>query len=225
MAKSILKNKARELRERGESVKGIAKKLRISKSTVSLWVRDIILSVEQLEKLRQHRIKGGELGRLKGALMQKQRRIEKIASGKKHAFKIISSLSERELLVGGIALYWAEGSKKSTEVSFCNSDPKLIIFLIKWLDHIFGVGKERLTFRLGINKIHKKREQIVKNYWVDILNVSLDQFRKTSFKNSKSKKVYKNFNDHYGTLTVKVLKASDVYYRIMGFINALSLAG
>ena len=53
MAKYELRIKARELRTSGESVRNITKKLTVSKGTASIWVRDIILTVDQLEKLRQ----------------------------------------------------------------------------------------------------------------------------------------------------------------------------
>jgi len=48
MAKSILRLKARELRQEGESIIVIAKKLSISKGTISKWCRDMVLSEEQL---------------------------------------------------------------------------------------------------------------------------------------------------------------------------------
>lgn len=63
MAKSLLRLEARKLRKRGISVRRIAQTLGISKSTVSEWVRDIILTLEQLEMLKGACLKGGELGR------------------------------------------------------------------------------------------------------------------------------------------------------------------
>lgn len=71
MAKFRERIRARKLRTQGLSVKNIATQLKVSKSTASLWVRDIILSLEQLEKLQQRRIKAGEKGRLLGAFKQK----------------------------------------------------------------------------------------------------------------------------------------------------------
>ena len=76
MAKSILRLKARGMRKAGKSVRDIARQLNVSKSSISLWVRDIILTVEQLEKLQNRLIKGRELGRLKGSLSQKRRRMD-----------------------------------------------------------------------------------------------------------------------------------------------------
>src|SRR5258706_2756189 len=125
MAKSELRLEAREMREKGKSVRDISKELHVSKSTASIWTRDIILSVEQLERLRKSMLRGGELGRVKGALIQKQRRLAIIENCNSEGVKEVAKLSEREFLMAGLALYWAEGSKKNGKLSFCNSDPNL----------------------------------------------------------------------------------------------------
>ena len=52
MAKFKERIQARKLRKDGKSVKEIAQSLNVSKGTVSLWVRDIILSVKQLERIK-----------------------------------------------------------------------------------------------------------------------------------------------------------------------------
>jgi len=78
MAKSKLKLEARELREKGESIIIISKKLGISKSTVSKWCRDIVLSEEQILKLLNNKSLGLKKAQLKGALVQKTRRLARI---------------------------------------------------------------------------------------------------------------------------------------------------
>jgi len=225
MAKPLLRIEAREMRAKGESVKEIARRLGVSKSTASLWVRDIILSVEQLEKLRKQSLKGAELGRLRSALKQKERRLKLIEESEKQGIKRLKNLTEREFFVAGLALYWAEGSKKTREVTFCNSDPKLITFMIEWIKRCFDIKTEELAAYVGINEIHKSREKIVREYWSKISRIPLNQFRKTSFKKTKNKKVYKNFDRHYGTLAIKLLKSARNYYKIMGLIEGLSEAG
>jgi len=222
MAKSDERLKARELRRIGVSVKSIAKQLHIAKSTASLWVRDIILSVEQLEQLRQQSIKGGERGRLLGALKQKNDRLLRIKTGEGKGQLLVGGLSKRELLLIGTALYWAEGTKKQREIAFCNSDPYLILFMIHWLGACFNISKNRFYCSVGINEIHKEREMMVKSHWSHITGISLSQFRKTSFKKVKNKKIYDNFNEHYGTLTVKVTKPGQIFYDILGIISGLS---
>ncbi len=68
-------------------------------------------------------------------------------------------MSERELFVAGIALYWAEGSKKRRVVRFCNSDPRLIRVIMEWLKRNFNVKTNELAVHIGINEIHKPREK------------------------------------------------------------------
>jgi transcriptional regulator with XRE-family HTH domain len=221
MAKFDLKIKARKLRKKGVSVNKIAKKLDISKSTASLWVRDIVLSVNQLEKLRKSSIKGGELGRLKGALVQKERRLKLIEENRRFGLQELSNLTEREFFAAGIALYWAEGTKKGQEISFCNSDPEMMKFFIAWITMLFPVKKEEIYFRVAVNELHEKREQAIREYWSKELKIPLDQFRKTTFKKVKNKKVYENFNDHYGTLLAKIRQPSRFYYKILGLIEGL----
>lgn len=225
MAKSELQIKAREMRSRGVSVRTIARELGVSKSTASLWVRDIILSVEQLQSLRKAWIKGTELGRLKGALMQKNRRLDLIEKTKNEGIKKLKNLSDNDFFAAGIALYWAEGSKKKREFFICNSDPEMILFMIKWMKKFFGIQTSRLKAIVGINDIHRDRDSIVKKYWSEKTGIPLSQFRKTSFKKVRNNKIYENFENHFGTLGVYVLKGSEFYYKMLGLITGLSEAG
>ncbi len=224
MAKSQLNLEARKMRAKGISVRTIAQQLHVSRSTASLWVRDIILSIEQLETLRKCSLKGSERGRLLGAMKQKQDRLKRIDDGiqkGKNAFPIIS---KRELFIAGIALYWAEGTKKKRELTFCNSDPKLVQFMLTWLYQCFDIPIQRLRCYVGINEIHRSREEDVKTYWSDVTHIPLNQFSKTSFKKVQNKKVYENFYQHFGTFTVKVKQPAQLYYEVLGLIDGLSTA-
>jgi len=222
VAKPRERIKARELRRQGVSVKEIAKRLDVAKSTASLWVRDIVLTKEQLEKLYKRMLKGAEMGRALGALKQKQDRLKRIESSKKKGCKLLSKLSERQFFIAGLALYWAEGSKKQRRISFCNSDPEMIKFLILWLEKCFHISVERLSCYVGINQIHEKRKNKVKTYWSDKTGIPIAQFTKTSFKKVENKKTYANWENHYGTLTVTVRRPAEFYYDILGYIHGLS---
>ena len=46
-----LQTRARVLRKAGFAIKSIEKKLGVSRSSVSLWVRDVPLTKQQIEKL------------------------------------------------------------------------------------------------------------------------------------------------------------------------------
>ncbi len=221
MTKSKEKNKAICLRKKGESIKDIAKILKISKGTVSVWCRDIKLKPDQVKRLHEKMVKGGYKGRMIGARAQYNRRIEKIKKWEIIGIKEIGKLSKRDLLIAGLALYWGEGSKKYRKVSLANSDPRIIKFFIKFLEKILNVKKESLTACIGINEIHKNRIKEVEHYWSKIIGIPKEQFTKTTLIKVKNKKNYSNFSVHYGTITIKVRKSADLYYRVMGLIEAL----
>lgn len=223
MAKSKERLLARQMRKNGYSVKTISRELLVSRSSVSIWVRDIILTPKQLRQLNQNSIDGRNKGRTTTSLIYQKRR-EKIRLDSLHyAQKIIGKLSSKEFLILGTALYWAEGNKKSHAVRFTNSDPNLIKFAINWFTQCFNVTPERFGAFVGINESHRKRERKVIEYWSAVSGIHPNQFRKTIFKKAINKKVYDNPNAHFGTLTIYVLKPIRIYNRIIGLINALSL--
>ena len=224
MARFKEKNKALELRQKGESIKDIAKKLKIAKSTASLWCRDIRLTDEQVERLHEKMVKGGYKGRMKGARMQYEKRIRKIKQWEEKGIKDVGKLSNRELLIAGISLFWGEGSRKTRSVSFSNSDPEMIKFIINFFKKTMGVEKDKFVAYIGINKIHKNRVKEVENYWRKITGIPKNQFTKTILIKSKNKKEYKNHSIHYGTITIKTRKSAELYYQILGLINGLSKA-
>lgn len=223
MAKSLLRIKAIELRKKGESVKNIARTLKVSRSTVSLWTRDIILTKEQIERLTDSMHLGSVLGRMKIAVIRKKRREKLHKQSLRNAMSKLKNLKKREFFIAGLSLYWAEGCKKKRDVEFCNSDPNMIKFIIDWVILFFDVDSKRIRCTVGINEMHREREELVKEYWSKETGIPLEQFSKTSFKKVKNKKVYDNFHIHYGTLSINILKPTIIYYQIMGLIEGLFL--
>lgn len=225
MAKSIKQIKARKLRKKGESIKQIARILGVSKSSASLWCRNIELTKKQIERLHENMIMGSYSGRMKGARMQKERKEEKIKYYLKSGAKDIGALNDRELFIAGLGLYWGEGNKKTGGVRFCNSSPLIIKFIIKWFLQILKVDIQRFCIYININRIHKKRKNEVLNFWINLTDIPAEQFRKIIFIKSKNKKVYENFGDHYGTLDIRVLKSTYLLYQIRGWLRALESSG
>lgn len=224
MAKSDLRLASIVMRKQGESVRDIATKLGISRSTASLWVRDIALTVEQVEFLQKRRLLSSERRRTIGVLRQKQARLALIEKEKMAGQNVYGNLTTRELNIAGLCLYWAEGSKKHRRIEFCNSDPNMIKFLINWLNKVWNIPINELKCYVGINEAHRDREDKVKNYWAEVSGIPLLNFTKTSFKKYPLQKTYENFEDHYGTLSVKVNKPARIFYKILGHIHGLSTA-
>jgi transcriptional regulator with XRE-family HTH domain len=221
MAKFKQRLQARILRKKGLSVKDIARQIGVSKSTISVWTRDIVLTIEQLEDLRKSMLKGAELGRFRSAKLKREKRLATIERLRNEGIRILAKIDQRELLIAGLGLYWGEGSKKGREFSFCNSDPEMVKFFLIWLKNCFGIQAEDLKCSIGINHIHTGREEKVKNFWMQVLGVKADQFTKTTFKKTNNGKVYENFNDHYGTIRIRIKKPGELYYKVIGLIEGL----
>lgn len=222
MAKIFLKEKARVLRHNGESIGQIAIKLNVSKSSVSYWCRDISLSKTQINKIYNN---AKEVSVRSLLIFSEKKRKERIKSTKLFSQlgeKDVGILSKRDLLIVGLGLYWGEGYKSGNEeMAFTNSDPGMIKLLIRWLKEIYKIDKSSLICRISINQIHKSRENKLIEYWTNITGIPKHQFTKTSFIKAKIKKIYKNNNDYYGVLRVKVRNAVNLRRRVLGSISRL----
>lgn len=221
MAKSKKKIEARNLRKNGLSIKEIAEKIKVSKSSVSIWCADIELTKGQIEKLYEQMVRGGYSGRLKGARIQRENKKKKIRYFSKKGKHDIKQIKKRELFMAGLALYWGEGSKKDPRVRFYNSDPKIIGFIMKWFREILNIAEDRFIMYVTINRIHKERLNDVCEYWSKITNIPTKQFRKPILIKAKNEKIYENYFQHYGTLCIRITKSSELFYQIMGWLNAL----
>lgn len=221
MAKSLQRIKARKLRQNGMSIIKIASLVKVAKSTISMWCRDIDLTEEQKSNLLASKEEGLKRGQLMGAEMQKRRRLEKIEKYNLEGIRKLANIKPKEHFIAGLAFYIAEGSKGSKAIIFTNSDPVLIKFMMNWFINLFKIPIESFTFYLIINEIHQAREQIVKDYWVNYLGISSAQFRKTSFVKTKQKKIYENYDKYYGTIHFKILKSTDLLYKIKGLAMGL----
>ncbi|MDP2677010.1 MAG: helix-turn-helix domain-containing protein [bacterium] len=222
MAKFEKRMEAHALRRRGWSIKKVAKYLEVSKSTASIWCRDLELTQKQKERLLQNAIRGGHIGRIRGAEANRRKKQERIAAYQEKGKKVLENLSFKDLLLAGIALYWAEGSKGSKLV-FTNSDPQMIKFMMLWFRKIMKTPQEDFMPCIFINEMHRPRIRKVQRFWSDYLDVSIKQFSKPVFLRTKQKKVYENYNSYYGVLALRIRKSVDLKYCILGLIDALKL--
>jgi len=224
MAKTEEKGRVQELRRNGMSIRDISKITKNSKSTVSYWCRDIILTKRQLEKICQKQKIASLRSVIKITEKKRRKRLNDIENFRKMGIEDVGKLSERDIFVIGLGLYWGEGYKKGTEeLGFTNSDPKMILFFIEWLKKIYNVGKQDLTLRLSINIIHKQNENEIKKKWSNLTKIPINQFTKTSLIKAKSKKIYFDNENYLGTLRIKVRRGTNLRRRILGSVNALTL--
>ena len=160
-------------------------------------------------------------GQLKGALIQKNRRLEKLAMYNKNGVEHFEAISDKEFFVAGLALYLGEGSKKDRRIMFANTNPRIIKFMICWFSKFFDITKDDFNLTVMINEIHRKRDRVIKKFWSDYLNFPIQQFRNTIFTKSLQKKVYENYDSYYGTFRLRILKSTNLSYKIGGLNEGL----
>lgn len=136
--------RARELRAEAWTLNEIAAELGVSKSSVSLWVRDVPFTPKPRVNLPKAR------NRPPNALQRrKQDEIDRL---RVEGLERIGRLSERDLLIAGTALYAGEGSKRDGMVSFVNTNPAMVRLFCEWLRSTFVIDESRLRVRLYLHE-------------------------------------------------------------------------
>jgi transcriptional regulator with XRE-family HTH domain len=160
---------ARRLRrEEGLSVKHIARRLGVSTSSVSRWIRDIPLTEEQHQALiAQCRKHGAQLrGARANADRGRARRRGYQADG-----RALARLRE-PLHVAGTMLYWAEGDKSNLhQARLVNADPELLRVFLGYLRTFFHLSDERVTITCHLFADHLVQQQAHERYWLDALGL------------------------------------------------------
>ncbi|MEK9157599.1 MAG: hypothetical protein AAB638_00215 [Patescibacteria group bacterium] len=217
MSKFIQKIQAQKLRRKGFSIKDISKKLLVSKSTTSVWCRDIKLSPTQTRDLIKLKDKYVTMGRLKGARVQKEKRLKRLEVAKQEAQKL-KKLSINEFWIAGLSLYLAEGSKTMGRVQFTNTNPKMIRFMLRWFKKFYNISKSDIRCSVLISQVHIKRDGLIKRYWQKYLNIKPEIFTDIRYTKTNPSKIYSNHDNYFGTFSFRVNKSSNILYKI----NALN---
>lgn len=219
MAHTLTKDKAKILRSRGASISDIVTQTGAPKSTVRFWCRDIILTRKQQKILFGKQ----KLGGIISAEKLRKQRIATTEKLKTEGKLEIGILSKRELTLVGTALYWAEGYNKGDgEFGFTNSNPRMINLVLKWLKISCHIKKEDIRLRICVNNIHARRINTLKKYWINTTGILAKQFSKPTLIKVSSKKRYKNIENYFGTLRIKVSKSTNLRRKIMGWIEGLA---
>lgn len=205
------KTKAIELRKKGVSYREIKKKLKISKSTLSLWLRNIPLSSSQ-KKYLYHTLRQRNAYRL--AKIKQEDKIKKIEKIKNIAIDEVKILYKNPIFIAGVMLYWAEGdkSKKTECVKFSNSDPEMIKLMMRWFRSFCNVPENKFRIALHIHTLHCRKN--IEKYWSKITKIPLSQFHKTQIKPTTLKLRKKPL--YNGTCSVRI-STKDLFRKIMGW--------
>lgn len=198
MARIKDKEKAITLRLKGLSYSQIKKEMGLSKSTLSGWLKDYPLSENQIKELRDFNPQRIEKCRNTKAQKVKDRH-ESVYS---KVSEDIGVLSEREIFISGLFLYWGEGSKsEKTTTGLSNTDPAMLKFFIKWLT-LVNVTKKALHVTLQLYTDMDIEKEI--DFWSKELKLPRKLFKRPYIKASTlAGLTYKRGFGH-GTCNIRV---------------------
>lgn len=202
--------KALQLRREGQSLKEISNKLNVSKSTVSLWVRDVVLS-KDAEKLLLSKIK---LGQYVGAEKKKAQTRAKEENYYNEAVKELRRGASEDKIVCAM-IFWCEGTKNvKNGVTFTNSDPKLVKKFLSLLRKTFQLDERKFRPCIHLHGYHSPQKQL--DFWSKITDIDKRQFIKPYLKPNTGKRLHENYE---GCISIKY-HDNDLARRLTAFSKA-----
>ena len=226
------KFKAYKLRVGGKSYNEIQKLLGVPKSTLSAWFADLELPEKAKERLAQRTYQKSVSAILKHNRAQTHIAQQNARNTRKTARADIRQLTERDIFILGVSLYWAEGYKRpkmingkiktNHPVSLSNSDPGLAKTFLRFLRETCGVPEEKITGEIRVYEHHN--ESYLLNFWHKTTDISFNRLKTIKNGVSISSQKMRHLNTlPYGTIQIRV-NSTQLYHRIMGWIEGLAEA-
>jgi transcriptional regulator with XRE-family HTH domain len=207
--KVVEQERARQLRTEGWTLRDIATELGVSRSSVSLWVRDLpVVPVSRSPYLGPRTPHPARL-----------RKLEEIERCREEAVGEIGDLSRRDLMLFALALYAGEGAKGDGQVKFANTDSSLIRLFLAWLRSGFQIDESRLRCALYLHADLDLDLDEAQRFWSRVTSIPVDQCSKPY--RAVVDPTMRNNRHRYGCATVKY-SCSSTHRRVMALIEAVS---
>jgi hypothetical protein len=222
MEKKLL---AISLRKQGKTYGEIIKLLKVPKSTVCSWLKNVKLSKflkEQILERSREKWRKNIMVYNKVYAKIRSREATEIREGfQEKASREIKELSKRDLKLIGAALYWAEGNiKNRNRLQFGNSNPLMIKTAMRFFRDICNIQDERITARVHIYPGIDYRKAL--NFWSKLTNLSKKNFKPPQVQVSRASKGKRPRNTlPYGTLHLTV-NNTELACKVKGWIKGIS---
>jgi len=178
--------KAKELRKKGYSLKEISVKLQISKSTASVWLRDVNISKEGMKRVESRE----EIRRLKSRQTKRLTRERKVMRLREDARDFLKDvkLDKKTTRLLCALIFCCEGCKDTRGgITFINSDPSLVKTFLALLRNSFDIDEKRFRALIHLHDYHSAKKQLL--FWSKVTEIPLDQFSKPYRKPHTGKRI------------------------------------
>lgn len=180
MTKIAERRKVVELRKNGQTYSEIQKIVKVSKSTLSLWLKIYPLSGKQLERVKKIKYRAIEKFRETMKIKRKNRLEQYLKEVKQK----LMPFKKKELLIAGLFLYWGEGNKASSHtISINNTDPSVLKFTKYWYLKALDIKEKKMKISLHLYEDMNILKEI--NYWSRQLHIPKSQFIRPYIKENK----------------------------------------
>ncbi len=211
------KAKAIKLRKKGYSYNEILLQVPVAKSSLSLWLKDLPLTKNEKDFLKKRTNANISKGRIRSASELRKRRLEREKVWYQEAKTSFEKYKHEPLFHSGIALYWAEGSKRFNQWQFSNSDLAMIEVMLVWLDRFAGFDRMFLKYRIYAHKAYYDKN--IEFWWRDHLNLHGAKFGKTTYKPTNFD--HKKRPDYMGCFRIEVPKSKELLCKMKFWKNML----
>lgn len=206
-------------RDLGYSYNEISGQIGVSKSTLSNWLKDISLTLEQEERIQQ-RIENNQTAFVAQARMINKKRFKEareqaFQTGVEIASQIPDNDTVHELALS--MLYLGEGDKTGNRVQIANTDPAVLRYFLWAVEKLYEVDRSEMSLRLNLIEAARSLEDQMINWWANQLLCSPTQFTKTQF-DPRSKHTQIT-GEYHGVCTI-TYNDTYLYERLIGVYSA-----
>lgn len=184
----------------------------VKKSTLATWCRDVKLTEEQIEAIRERR-PSAQRGIPRDTQRKRRRVVELIRS---QATLEAEHLVDDPLWTAGVAMYWGEGSKTIRRLSMANSDPAVLRMFMNWTETYLP---PKTAWRAKIN-LHANNDELgARTWWAGQLGLTLDDFTKSYVKPEGTG--HRKNHLPFGVCILTKRRSSDAHLTTMAWVEFL----
>ncbi len=193
--------KAAEFRRLGFSYTDIANELKISKASVSGWLKNLKLTESEKSNLQRNLKSKKERGKLKASISIRARKIFKEKVAYENAEKEYAKFIKDPLFSFGIGLYWVHGLKKGNHFQFSSSDAEVVKLMVTWLKRYLGIPVGKAKYRVFVDLAYKSQDP--ESFWVKSVDIPKGSILKTAY--TPASKARRN-KEYRGSLSIIIGK-------------------
>jgi hypothetical protein len=202
----------KDLRRRALTYAEIMELIPVKKSTLATWCREVRLSDEQYEAIKERT--GSQTGIPRDT---NRKRRDEINAIKRLAATEALILVREPLWTAGTALYWGEGYKTQSTLGMANAEPAALRLFMRWAT---AYHRPTAEFRARLNIHADNDESRARQWWEAELALKPEDFTKSFVKPDGTG--HRKNHLAYGVCAVKMRQSADALHRTLTWVEFLA---